>query len=70
MNRNNSSTYGPPTILQLQPIPYQGSKRKIASKIMHFAPKKVRRLIEPFAGSAAITLYAAKYNYASHYLVN
>lgn len=40
------------------PIPYQGSKRRLAAAILRHAPP-ARRLLEPFAGSAAITLAAA-----------
>lgn len=48
------------------PIPYQGSKRKLAPAILSFFPKKVALLIEPFAGSAAISLaalYSKKVDY-------
>lgn len=38
------------------PIPYQGSKRALASQIISFIPEEGGRLIEPFAGSAAISL--------------
>ena len=41
------------------PIPYQGSKRGIAEAILAYFPQHVTRLIEPFAGSAAVTLAAA-----------
>mgnify|MGYP002713109287 CR=1 FL=1 len=40
------------------PIPYQGSKRNLASKILQYFPDSVNTLIEPFAGSAAISLAA------------
>ncbi len=56
--------------LGLQPIPYQGSKRKAANKIFEFAPTKVNTLYEPFAGSAAITLFAANKNLADRYVIN
>src|SRR5438445_6593435 len=42
-----------------QPFPYQGSKRNLAPAILGFFPEGVGTLIEPFAGSAAITLAAA-----------
>ncbi len=42
-----------------QPIPYQGSKRNIAKSILSFFPNDVNTLIEPFAGSAALSLAAA-----------
>jgi DNA adenine methylase len=38
------------------PIQYQGSKRSIASDILKFLPSKVERLIEPFAGTGAISV--------------
>lgn len=41
------------------PIPYQGSKRSLAPIILSYFPKDVRRLVEPFAGSAAVSLLAA-----------
>jgi DNA adenine methylase len=49
-----------------QAFPYQGSKRAIASNILSaFPPDDVVRLIEPFAGSAAISVAARKYGLAS-----
>jgi len=41
------------------PIPYQGSKRQLAKMIVAYLPKDVDRLIEPFAGSAAVSIAAA-----------
>lgn len=42
------------------PIPYQGSKRRLAAAILSHIPSNgYSRLVEPFAGSAAITLAAA-----------
>ncbi|MCL4513903.1 MAG: DNA adenine methylase [Candidatus Eremiobacteraeota bacterium] len=52
------------------PIPYQGSKRNIAKHILHFLPKNSGKLIEPFAGSAAISLAAAYYNKANRFALN
>jgi DNA adenine methylase len=40
------------------PIPYQGSKRKLAPAILAFFPKGVELLVEPFAGSAAVSIAA------------
>jgi len=37
-------------------IQYQGSKRNLAKHILQFFPKKVSRLVEPFAGTAAISV--------------
>jgi len=53
-----------------QPIPYQGSKRALAPLILKYFPKKIDRLIEPFAGSAAITVATAIRGKASSYWVN
>ena len=38
------------------PVPYQGSKRRIASAIVRLVPTGTTRLVEPFAGSAAVSL--------------
>lgn len=40
------------------PIPYQGSKRQLAPYIVSLFPPDTKRLIEPFAGSAAVSLAA------------
>ena len=47
------------------PIPYQGSKRRLADQILRYAPTPIQTLYEPFAGSAAITLAAAASGRAS-----
>lgn len=52
------------------PIPYQGSKRTIASTILQYLPYDTDRLVEPFAGSAAISLSAAYYNRARRFWLN
>jgi DNA adenine methylase len=53
------------------PFPYQGSKRRIARKILSYFPERARlRLVEPFAGSAAVSLAAAAYSKASHFVIN
>jgi len=41
------------------PIPYQGSKRNLAPRILPFVPNDTQRLIEPFAGSAAVSIAVA-----------
>jgi DNA adenine methylase len=51
-------------------VQYQGSKRNLASQILPFIPKAFGRLIEPFAGSAAITIACASENKAEHFMVN
>ena len=40
------------------PIPYQGSKRKLAPAILAFFPSDANLVIEPFAGSAAVSVAA------------
>jgi DNA adenine methylase len=52
------------------PIPYQGSKRNLARTIVEYFPDEVYRLIEPFAGSAAVSLYAARHQKAAHFILN
>lgn len=49
------------------PIPYQGSKRRLAPRILSYFPARVRTLYEPFAGSAALTLAAAAAERAESY---
>src|SRR3989344_7531499 len=56
--------------ISLQPIPYQGSKRNIAKHIMCHAPEFSGTLIEPFAGSAAISVYSAHHRLADSFLIN
>src|SRR5262245_8054148 len=52
------------------PIPYQGSKRGLASTILAFFPKKPLRLVEPFAGSAAVSLAAASHGKSESFWLN
>ena len=42
-----------------QAFPYQGSKRKLAPLIVDCIPKTTDCLVEPFAGSAAVSIAAA-----------
>jgi DNA adenine methylase len=52
------------------PIPYQGSKRLLAPRILAVvAHRRFRRLYEPFAGSAAITIAAAHRSLADKYII-
>lgn len=53
-----------------QPIPYQGSKRNIAKRILSLVPDKIDTLMEPFAGSAAISIRAAYMNKAERFHLN
>ncbi len=41
-----------------QPFAYQGSKRRLAPRILERFPAGVERLVEPFCGSAALSLAA------------
>ena len=46
----------------LQAFPYQGSKRNLAPKITSYLPLTSKQvLVEPFAGSAAVSVYAAQH---------
>ncbi len=51
------------------PIPYQGSKRKLCAPIASHIPSRVHTLYEPFAGSAAFSLYAAKHHIAERFVL-
>ncbi len=55
--------------LAFQPIPYQGSKRSLAPRICKLFPQNVDTLYEPFAGSAAISLYAASHRLAQNFVI-
>ncbi|NVO10778.1 MAG: DNA adenine methylase [Bacteroidales bacterium] len=52
------------------PIPYQGSKRNLASEILRFFPEDIDRLIEPFSGSAAISIASAYYFKVDKFIIN
>jgi DNA adenine methylase len=52
------------------PIPYQGSKRAIARHILSYIPPDTKRLVEPFAGSAAVSLAVACKRRAESYWLN
>jgi DNA adenine methylase len=52
------------------PIPYQGSKRNLAPRILAYFPMDIETLIEPFAGSGALTLAAAERDLAERYRLN
>ena len=53
-----------------QPFQYQGSKRSLAKRIVEAIPDSASQLVEPFAGSAAVTLAAAYYGRVGSFLVN
>ncbi|MEW6353279.1 MAG: Dam family site-specific DNA-(adenine-N6)-methyltransferase [Pseudomonadota bacterium] len=52
------------------PIQYQGSKRNLAPVILRYVPANIDCLIEPFAGSAAISIAVAAHGAAKHYRIN
>lgn len=49
---------------------YQGSKRLLAPQILRYMPRTFRRLVEPFAGMAAMTIAAAAERRADQYYIN
>jgi DNA adenine methylase len=51
-------------------IQYQGSKRNLAKHILQFFPKKVSRLVEPFAGTAAISVATSASQIAKSFWLN
>lgn len=51
-------------------VQYQGSKRILAPQILQYLPYRFNRLIEPFAGMAAITIATARLNRANEYVIN
>lgn len=58
-------------MLEFNPFPYQGSKRKIAKSILQFLPTEHKlNLVEPFAGSAAVSIAAAYFNKTKSIWIN
>jgi DNA adenine methylase len=51
------------------PIPYQGSKRGLAPLISPYVPREINTWYEPFAGSAAMTLWAARTDAAESFVI-
>ncbi len=51
-------------------VQYQGSKRMLAPQILPYMPKRFFRLVEPFAGMAAISIATARQNRAERYIIN
>jgi DNA adenine methylase len=52
------------------PVQYQGSKRNLASNILKFLPNAVDRLVEPFAGTAAISIAASSRKISQKFWLN
>lgn len=51
-------------------VQYQGSKRLLAPQILAYMPRRLNKLIEPFAGMAAITIAVAQERKADSYHIN
>ena len=51
-------------------VQYQGSKRMLAPQILPYMPRHFSRLVEPFAGMAAISIATAKQDRANKYIIN
>ncbi|MBD2592849.1 DNA adenine methylase [Nostoc spongiaeforme FACHB-130] len=51
-------------------IQYQGSKRNLAKHILSFLPKKINRLVEPFAGTGAISVATSANRIAHSFWLN
>ena len=51
-------------------VQYQGSKRILAPQILKYLPRRFERLVEPFAGMAAMTIAVALQGRARSYWVN
>ena len=54
----------------VQAFPYQGSKRKLAPKILEYIPMGIDTFIEPFAGSAAMTIAVSQENAKAKFIIN
>jgi DNA adenine methylase len=52
------------------PVQYQGSKRNLAAHILRFLPNQIERLVEPFAGTAAISIAVAAKQSARNFWLN
>jgi len=52
------------------PFQYQGSKRNLAAHILRFLPNRIGRLVEPFSGTAAISIAAAAEQSARTFWLN
>ncbi len=53
-----------------QPFQYQGSKRGLAPRILRRLPARMTRLVEPFAGSSAVSIAAAGRGQAKEFWLN
>lgn len=51
-------------------VQYQGSKRKLAPRILEYMPKHFNRLIEPFSGMAAVSIAVANQKRTNNFIIN
>ncbi len=51
-------------------IQYQGSKRNLAKRILKFFPKTINRLVEPFAGTAAVSVAVSAEQMTNRFWLN
>jgi DNA adenine methylase len=51
-------------------IQYQGSKRNLADRILQFFPKDISRVVEPFAGTAAISVAISANQMSDKFWIN
>lgn len=51
-------------------VQYQGSKRSLAATIAQYYPNKFNRFIEPFSGTAAMSIYTAFYELGQKFILN
>ena len=53
-----------------QPFQYQGSQRALAPLILQYLPISTTRLVEPFCGSAALSIATAARGWAKEFWLN
>lgn len=51
-------------------VQYQGSKRNLAKRILRFLPNSIDRLVEPFAGTAAMSIAVSSNEISSRFWLN
>jgi len=51
-------------------VQYQGSKRILAPEIVKYIPKTTKRIIEPFAGTGAVSIFAAYQGICEEFVLN
>lgn len=51
-------------------VQYQGSKRNLAPVIAQYFPENMNRFIEPFSGTAAMSIYTATHSLCDSFIIN